>query len=208
MALVPNHISVEKVLQQVDDFFMKAGPVQETLRQLARRLTEQHIDYAVIGGMGLALHGFVRPTEDVDVLMNREGLERFHNNLVGTSYMPLFEGARKHFRDVATGVKVEVLTTGEYPGDGKPKSIAFPDPAETSIQLDEIRVARLETLIELKVASGLSAEHRRLRDLADVQQLIEVLQLPVDLAQRLEPSVREEYIRLWKLAQQSAATEE
>jgi hypothetical protein len=73
--------------------------------------------------------------------------------------------------------------------------------------LDEFRVARLETLIELKLASGLSAEHRRLRDLADVQQLIEILHLPVDLAERLEPSVRNEYIRLWELAQKAAGPE-
>jgi hypothetical protein len=125
--------SVNEVLKQVDDFFMKTGPVQETLRQLARRLSEEGIDYAIIGGMGLALHGFVRPTQDVDLLMTSEGLERFRERLVGRGYLPLFEGARKHFRDAVTGVNVEVLTAGEYPGDGKPKPVAFPDPAKASV---------------------------------------------------------------------------
>lgn len=200
--------SVDEVLRQVDDFFMKTGPVQETLRQLARRLSEEGIDYAIIGGMGLALHGFVRPTQDVDLLMTREGLERFRERLVGRGYVPLFEGARKHFRDALTGIIVEVLTTGEYPGDGKPKPVTFPDPAKASVQMDEFCVARLETLIELKLASGLSAEHRRLRDLADVQQLIEILHLPVEVAERLEPSVRNEYVRLWELAQQAPGPQE
>ncbi|HXG94222.1 MAG TPA: hypothetical protein VNN73_17895 [Blastocatellia bacterium] len=57
---------------------MKTGPVHETLSKLAERLPKEKIDYALIGGMALALHGFVRPTQDIDLLMTAEGLERFH----------------------------------------------------------------------------------------------------------------------------------
>jgi hypothetical protein len=98
-------------------------------------------------------------------------------------------------------VRVEIITAGEYPGDGKPKPVSLPDPESASMHLGELHVVRLETLIELKLASGLSAEHRMLRDLSDVQLLIETLNLPADLAQRLDPSVSHEYSRLWKLAQ-------
>lgn len=59
---------------------------------------------------------------------------------------------------------------------------------------------RRETLIELKLPSGLSAPHRT-RDLADVQDLIVRAKLPLDLEERLDPSVREEYRRLWQIAQ-------
>jgi hypothetical protein len=58
-------------------------------------------------------------------------------------------------------------------------------------------------LIELKLASGLSAEHRRLRNLADVQQLIETLDLPLELSAGLDSSIRDEYIHLWQLAHQA-----
>ena len=191
------------VLREVDDFFMSTGPVHQTLRNLVRRLSAAKIDYALIGGMALALHGLVRPTEDVDLLMSPEGLEKFRAELVGRGYVPSFEGARKHFRDVETRVKVEIITAGEYPGDGKPKPVVFPDPASVSETVGECRVARLRTLIELKLASGLSAEHRQLRDLADVQQLIETLGLPENLSEQLDPSVRDEYLRLWRLAQKS-----
>jgi hypothetical protein len=195
--------SVNDVLRQVDEFFMKTGPVHETLYRLARRLPEEHIDYAVIGGMALALHGYIRPTQDIDLLMTREGLEHFHENLVGREYVPVFSGAQKHFRDADTGVKIEIITSGEYPGDGKPKPVAFPEPSDVSTELDGCMVVRIDTLIELKLASGLSAEHRMLRDLADVQQLIETLDLPAELAQELDESVRGEYIRLWNLARKS-----
>jgi hypothetical protein len=60
--------SVADVLRQVDEFFLKTGPVHDTLRRLALRLPEENIDYALIGGMALALHGFVRPTQDINLL--------------------------------------------------------------------------------------------------------------------------------------------
>ncbi len=195
--------SVTHTFRQVDDFFMKTGPVHETLRNLALRLTQEHIGYAIIGGMALAIHGLVRPTEDVDVLMTADGLDRFRERLVGRGYVSAFPGARKQFRDAATGVKIEVITAGEYPGDGKPKSVVFPAPEAASFEADGISVVNLETIVELKLASGLSAEHRTLRDLADVQMLIETLDLPAALATKLDPSVRSEFTRLWNLAQKS-----
>jgi hypothetical protein len=45
----------------------------------------------------------------------------------------------------------------------------------------------------------MSAPHR-LRDLADVQNLIGALGLPADFAERLDESVRGEYQRLWQTA--------
>jgi hypothetical protein len=190
-------------LRQVDEFYMETSPVHKTLREVARRLSSKQIDYAIIGGMALALHGFIRPTEDVDLLLTPEGLDKFRAELVGLGYVPLFPGARKHFRDAETGVKVEVITTGEYPGDGKPKPVAFPTPKDVAVELANLRVVRIETLIELKLASGLTAEHRKLRDLADVQQLIEILNLPLELSSRLDGSLRDEYRRLWTLALQA-----
>jgi hypothetical protein len=62
---------------------------------------------------------------------------------------------------------------------------------------DGVRFVDLEPLIELELASGLSAPHR-LRDLADVQDLIRVRALGPELAERLDPSVRAGYLDLWK----------
>ena len=180
---------------------MKTGPIQQTLRTITKRLSQSNIDYVVIGGMALALHGLIRPTQDVDLLLTSVGLKEFQTRLVGLGYRPTFPGAGKHFRDTETGVKVEIVTTGEYPGDGQPKAIAFPNPADVAVTLEGFRVVRLESLIELKLASGMSAKHRELRDLADVQELIETLGLPQDFSRSLDESVRNEYRRLWDLAQ-------
>ena len=183
-------------VRNVGEFFLRTDPVHQALTDLSRRLEDEGIAYALIGGMALGYHGFVRVTQDIDLLLTKEGLQRFKDKLVGRGYVPLFTGANKHFKDTVHGVNVEVITTGEYPGDGKPKEVIFPDPAAVSESIDGLKVVRLETLIELKLASGLTAPHR-IRDLADVQQLIETLNLPEELADRLKPSVRPEYLRLW-----------
>ena len=193
---------VDEILRESEAFFMQEGKVHLTLKRLAQALEEESIPYAIVGGMALNLLGFTRETVDVDVLLTPEGLERFHERLVGRGYAPAFAGASKSFRDAQTHVKVEMLTSGEYPGDGKPKPVAFPDPAVASIERDGYRVIALEKLIELKLASGMTAPHR-LRDLADAQDLISVLDLPLDLGEQLDASVRGEYRRLWQAVQQA-----
>jgi hypothetical protein len=154
------------------------------------------IPYAVAGGMAMFSHGFRRFTEDVDILVTREGLEQIHRELEGLGYVPLFSGS-KNLRDADSGVRVEFLVTGDFPGDGKPKPVAFPDPEQVSVERDGIRWLSLPALVELKLASGMTAPGR-LKDLADVQELIRLLSLPANFAEQLQPFVREKYGELWR----------
>ncbi len=186
-----------RLLREASAHFEGKGGVYQTLLNLARRLDGEGIPYAVIGGMALGKHSLARMTEDVGVLMTVEGLAAFQAQCVGKGYVPAFSGSRRTFRDTDTQVRIEIITTGEYPGDGKPKPVAFPDPREASVEVEGIRVVTLEKLIELKLASGMSAPHR-LRDLADVQDLISILSLPAEFAERLNESVRGEYRKLWQ----------
>ena len=197
-----NSRSVDEILSESEAFFMKAGKVHHTLKRLARALGEEAIPYAIVGGMALNLLGYTRETVDVDILLTPSGLEKFHERLVGKGYIPAFSGATKSFLDAETRVKVEALITGEYPGDGKPKPVAFPEPESFSVERDGYRVITLEKLIELKLASGMTAPHR-LRDLADVQDLISILELPLELEEQLDDSVRNEYRRLWETVRQA-----
>ena len=178
---------------------MKKGVVFETMRRLAQRLHAERIPYAVIGGMALAAHGYVRMTIDIDILLTPKGLADFQAKLVGKGYVADFPGAAKSFRDAETNVKIEIITAGEFPGDGLPKPVSFPEPQGQTVEEDDVLVIKLEKLIELKLASGLSATHR-MRDLADVQDLILALDLPLALKDKLNESVRGEYQRLWEAA--------
>jgi hypothetical protein len=60
-------------------------------------------------------------------------------------------------------------------------------------------VVTLEQLVELKLASGMTAPHRR-RDFADVQDLIRTVGLQLDFAEQLDASVRTLYHQLWEEA--------
>jgi hypothetical protein len=178
-----------------DRFHMGVGKVHKTLHALADDLERQGIDYAIVGGMALNLHGYGRETVDVDVLVRPAGLQAIHEHLVGLGYRPAFEGARKKLRSTRTGVRVEFLTTGEYPGDGKPKPLAFPDPAAVYTIVDGVKVVNVPTLMALKIASGMTQPTRRL-DLADAQKLIELLGLDESFADQLHEYVRPTFLML------------
>lgn len=183
-------------------FFMGEGILNETLRRVANDLDAHEIDYIVIGAIALNSYGYRRFTEDIDLILTREGLEKFRNELIGKGYRPAFEGATKKFRTTRENVTVEVITAEEFPGDGKPKPVKFPNPAENNFEIDGIKIVGLEQLIELKLASGMTAPHR-LKDLADVQELIKIKNLTADYAEKLNPFVREKFIELQKAVAES-----
>ncbi len=168
--------------------------LNDALDRLVSDLERKGIPYAIIGALALNQHGFQRLTVDIDILLTAEGLERFQNKLIGLGYRPAFEGARKNFR-TSENVPIDVIISGEYPGDGLPKAVVFPDPTEFAVEIDKVQTISLEKLIELKLASGISAPHR-LKDLADVQELIKIKHLGGSIAEKLDSSVKPKYLEL------------
>lgn len=188
-------------------YFMGEGTVNKTLARLSNDLEEHGIDYAVIGAVALLAHGYPRFTEDIDLVMTVGGLEKFHQELVGLVYVPAFPGARKRLKSTVDNVTIEVMTTGEYPGDGEPKPVSMPEPAAASTEIDGIKFVTLEKLIELKLASGMSAPDR-LKDLADVQELIKIRKLDAGFASALDPYVRDKYRELEAAVRNSTSIQE
>lgn len=63
-------------------------------------------------------------------------------------------------------------------------------------EIHGVRYVGLPTLIELKLASGMT-NPGRLRDLADVQELIRTLALPREFRNSLHEFVRPKFDELW-----------
>jgi hypothetical protein len=185
--------------EEATRFFMGESDVQRALEKITRLLEREGIPYAILGGMALNAYGYRRLTVDVDVLLTREGLEAFQSKNLGLGYVQKFPGS-KGLRDTEHGVPIDVVLAGDYPGDGLPKPVSFPDPAAVAVRGERIALLPLPLLVELKLASGMSAPHR-LKDLADVLELIRVQQLPMELADELDPYVREKYLEIWRAAQ-------
>src|SRR5580692_6484377 len=106
-------------LKEISMFFRKRSPQHQTMKRLARRLKKAGISYALMGAMAVNAHGAERTTKDVDILLTPEGLERFRQELLGELYEQV-EGRPRRFLDRQSGVTIDCLITGRYPGSGKP----------------------------------------------------------------------------------------
>jgi len=185
-------------------FFMGLDEVHQALRRLTLALEGDGIPYAIAGAMALNAHGYRRVTTDVDVLLTREGLAQFKAKHLGLGWVERFPGS-KGMRDTEGGVQIDILIAGEYPGDGLPKPVAFPSP-DVAVRGDGFRVLSIKDLIELKLASGLSNPDR-LKDLADVQELVRHAQVPLELGEQLDETVRPKFVEIWNATRRSLVDE-
>jgi len=209
MSLVnSNPETISEGLAKADRYFLGQGRLHTALNQLAIDLKNHHIDYVVIGAVALLNHGYRRFTENINLVLTGEGLQAFERHLLGiggfgvSGYLRANPNSEKSFLSHPLNVRIEVMTTGEYPGDGKEKPVSVPDPSAASTEIHGIRIVTLEKLIELKLASGMTAPHR-LKDLADVQELIKIRKLPAEFAQKLDPYVREKFLELYETIKQA-----
>jgi hypothetical protein len=187
-------VSPDATYDEGRKFFRGKGMLNKALLKIAADLDREKIEYVVVGAIAMNRHGFRRFTEDIDLLLTSDGLDRFHSLLVGRGYRPAFALARKNFR-TSDRIPIDVITTGEFPGDGLPKPVVFPDPADFVVIIDGVKTITFEKLIELKLASGMTAPDR-LKDLADVQELIKIKRLDAAFADQLDTYVRDKFLEL------------
>lgn len=184
--------NVEKRLLKTDDEIALIS----TARKLAAQLDKHGIEYAIIGGFALNVHGFKRQTLDVDILLSEDNLNEFHEKLKFNGFVPRFRDSRRSFRDPVSNVGVDIITTGEYPGDGKEKSIAFPNPSTVSEDIGGLKVINIPTLINLKLASYLSMPQERMKDRTDVSGLVKFLSMDKSFEVHLHKDVVDEFRRI------------
>jgi hypothetical protein len=193
----------EEALRLMDQFESGEAPAQKAARKVADRLEELGIPYVVAGGLAVAAHGYKRATVVVDLLLTREGLQKFKARWLGAGWVEFFKGS-KGMRDAEFNVKLDVLTPEERPGDGKSCPFNFPSPENLGEAMGgiwkDVKILPLRELIELKLASGITSP-ARLKDLVDVMELIKVNALPADFGDKLHPFVRARYSELWNSAQ-------
>ena len=178
---------------------MGQAEVQLALYELTAILEAEGLPYAIIGALALNEYGHRRVTIDVNLVIREEHLQAFKCKYVGNGYAERVVGTGK-LLDTEHGVNVDVLSTGRFPGDDRPKPIAFPDPAVVALRGEKFALLPVERYVELKLASGMVAPHRA-KDLVDIQELIRSAALTVSFADKLNPWVRQKFLELWQLAQ-------
>jgi hypothetical protein len=174
-------------LEEIGMFFEGRSREHKTMRRLVANLEKANIPYAIMGAMAVNAHHHERTTNDVDVLLTREGLETFCRRYVPRSYDRV-EGHPRRFLDRRYKVTFDILVAGLFPGSGKPGPIPFPNPAEVSETIADMQVVNLPTLVQLKLAA------RRHKDFGDVVDLIRANKLDESFQVMLHPSVHRDFI--------------
>jgi hypothetical protein len=174
-------------LREIEMFFEGTDRVYQTMRRVANCLDRSGISYAIVGGMAVNAHHHERTTKDVDILLSSAGLAAFRN-LADAGDFEAIPGRPRRFVDRSTKVTFDVLVTGHFPGSGDPGPISYPDPADVSQTIGDLRVVNLPTLVQLKLAA------RRYQDFADVVNLIRANNLDDSFQEKLHSSVRSDFI--------------
>lgn len=160
-------------------------------------LTEEGIDYCIIGGSALSKYGYVRQTEDIDILIDREDKDKLDNLPIGYIRKLSSKSLKLHEPEV----RIDVIYSGEKAGDSR--GVPYGKPSTLShIDRDyQVNVMDLQFLIIYKICSGLYGN--RLKDFGDVQELIKANSLPKKyLNNKTREDIEAKYIEIWNLTKE------
>lgn len=157
------------------------GAILDAAREISAALREAGVAGAIVGGVAVVLHGYIRTTVAVDIY-SPEPTERPIDLLESLGFS--LDSSRREF--VRDGVVVHIV---------RPEQVGTPPRALTEIE--GVTVVSLADLIAMKLRLGL-AKRTRAKDLADVIGLIRKRgpkggfssQLPADLRPDFRKLVR------------------
>jgi hypothetical protein len=139
-------------------------PVDVALSAVRALLEDAGMDFKFVGGVAVVHHGYARTTEDIDVLLEKDGLGRLRSSLASHGFEAVGELRLRH---MPTGVRVDLLMAGApMPRAG---SGLYPSPGTLRASTRDSAIVGLSGLFELKLRA------RRHRDLADVVELLKGL---------------------------------
>jgi hypothetical protein len=142
------------------------------LDALVRGFDAQSIDYALCGGLALAVHGLPRATRDIDILARRVDLDRIREVVKACGFtiealpMTFSSSGRTVVRFTKLGdgepLMVDILLVED------PPDAAWETRSRVPYERGHISVVSRQGLITLKLLAG------RPQDLADIARLTEL----------------------------------
>ncbi len=142
----------------------------DELKQLIVALEAGQIDYALCGGVALAIHGAPRATQDIDILLRPEDIGRLRDVARACGFtlealpMDFASGVtmQRFTKPLADPLMLDVLfATG-------PAASAWSSRLTAEFEGGIVRVVSREGLVSLKLAAG------RPQDIADIKRLEEI----------------------------------
>lgn len=168
--------------------------VVRTAQAAVAKLADYDIPHLIVGGVAVQEHGYPRLTIDVDIVVPDvlEAVEFLTADLTGP--FKRVQGCADRVEDRRNGVNVDLLPAGRVLKRGC--RVPFPQPTKSS---EALQIVSVEDLISLKLDSWAASPTRRLRDKADVTELILRRKLPRDLA--VAPAMLAAYQETWDALQ-------
>jgi hypothetical protein len=143
----------------------------DDFRDFIQALNKHDVQYMLVGGYAVILHGYRRVTGDMDIWVNRTKENYSKIKLAFTEFgLPLFDMTEQRFMDADTA---DVFSYGRPPVSidiiTKLKGVEFEEAFSQAQTFNEeglvIRFIHLNNLIQAKKASG------RHKDLDDLEKL-------------------------------------
>jgi hypothetical protein len=154
---------------------MSPGAPEQALSDIAKRLREMNVPFALVGGLAVSVRAEVRFTRDLDIavtIRDDAALETLVRDLGRGGYSIVATVEQEHHGRLAivrlqsaTGIAVDVLATSsgiESEIVARSSMVDFP-------HVGPVPVASVEDLLAMKV---LSASEERLQDRIDARNLI------------------------------------
>lgn len=150
---------------------------RDDVKDLFRSLNNHQVQYLLVGGMALAMHGYIRATQDLDLWVRVDGDNKTRliaalseNGVAGAEYLkdvPLLFG----WSSVAVGKRGFTLDMGHALKAFE--AVDFDDCYDRAVDatFDDVpfKVIHLNDLITEKLATG------RSKDLGDVEELTKII---------------------------------
>lgn len=163
-----------------------AGGFDKTLQKVVKTFKLFSIPHYICGGFAIQEYGYARFTIDIDIIVPDVpfALEKLMMNGFKKN-----QGSNMTVKDRETGIEIDLLPGGKKLDPGP---LTLPIPTEVT---DYPNVLTIEKLISMKLSTYLGMGVSRLKDLADVVELIKINNLPRMLA--VEEPVKELYQKTW-----------
>lgn len=143
----------------------------EELSALVLALDDAHVEYALVGGLAVAVWGVARATKDIDLLVEKADAERASGVAKACGYtLDAFPMEFEDGMEMRRLNKIEsdgTLLTVDFLLVGAAQRTVWDGRQRVPFQAGSISVASRDGLIAMKLAAG------RAQDLADVQKLRE-----------------------------------
>lgn len=146
---------------------------RDQLLRVCSLLNEHGARYLIVGGHACILHGHVRSTEDVDILVE-DSVENFAKIIAGLSELEDHAAAELTPKDIAENVVVKIADEVEVDVSRQAWQVSYADAITTAeeVVIDGVRVPFLS--LEMLIKSKTTYREQDRADLVRLRDLLEM----------------------------------